>query len=262
MKNVSNYFRASGRSVDLYGYSGLPRRSNFQSYDLAVSIGGDGTALYVCRTLAATNTPILPLNFGDFGFITEVSQDEWQEEIDTILNEGMEIERRVMADITVRRKKGMVRKLQGLNEAVVATAGISKLERFMVYLGNEKLGEFGADGLIVATATGSTAYSAAAGGPILHPELRGLIVNPICPFTLSSRPLVIPEGQLVTIRLFDTLSTQVVLTVDGQQHLALQPNDQVLIGVSAHNALIVRTQRRTFYEVLSRKLRWSGYANA
>lgn len=262
MSAISDYLRASGRTVELYGYTGLPRRNSFSHYDLAISIGGDGTALYVCRALSATNTPILPLNFGNFGFITEVSQDEWQEEIDIILQDKIEIERRVMADVIVQRGRRIIKKFQGLNEAVVATAGISKLERFMVYLGDEKLGEFGADGLIVATATGSTAYSAAAGGPILHPELRALIVNPICPFTLSSRPLVIPEGQQVKIRLFKKLFTQVVLTVDGQLHLPLQPNDQIVVGVSHNNAHIVRTHRRTFYEVLSSKLGWSGYANA
>ena len=260
-QNISSYLRTVIDAVEVYGYTGIPKRRTFGRYDLAISIGGDGTALYVCRVLAAGGTPILPLNFGDFGFITEISQDEWRREIDIVLRGEMAIQQRVMADVMVRRAGRVHHRFLGLNEAVVSTGGISKLERFEVYLGAEKLGDFGADGLIVATATGSTAYSAAAGGPILHPELRALIVNPICPFTLSNRPLVIPEGP-VGIRLVAELSTSVMLTVDGQQHIKLQPSDEVVVDISAHTARIVRTQRRTFYEVLSSKLGWSGYANA
>lgn len=227
-------------------------------FTLAITLGGDGTVLFASRVLAEHNVPILPVNLGDFGFISEVGHDEWRPALTAYLAGQIGVGERLVLDVCVRRREQEICSFRGLNDAVVSSGGISRMVRLTVRLSGQRLGVYRADGVMVSTPTGSTAYSAAAGGPILHPEMDALILNPICPFTLSHRPIVLPPYEIVEIQVDSDQRTDVALTVDGQTLTPLKQGDVVEIKTSPERAKIVRSDRRTFYEVLRSKLNWAG----
>lgn len=231
-------------------------------YDLAISLGGDGTVLYCARMLHDAGIPILAVNLGTFGFITEVSADEWQEAFEKFCCGETLLSRRLMFRITVRRDGSQIFLGHGLNDAVVTAAGISKVVNLKLHLDTTHLGTFRADGLIVATPTGSTAYSMAAGGPIVDSEMEALIVTPICPFTLSNRPIVVSSEDVIRITVTEPQRTSVNLTVDGQEFLQLKEGDEILVEKSRSRALLALSNKRNFYEVVRQKLQWSGGTNA
>lgn len=261
-REIESYLQNEGITVHVFRYDrgadGLP---NDGPFDLAVTLGGDGTVLFASRVLAGRKTPILPVNLGAFGFITEVGRHEWQAAIEAFRRREITAGDRLVLDICVIRQGQEHCRFRGLNDAVIASGGISRMVRLSVALGDQRLGDFRADGVLVATPTGSTAYSAAAGGPILHPEMDALILNPICPFTLSHRPIVLPAHETVTILVDRYQRTDVTLTVDGQTLTPLEEGDQVIVRGAPDRARIIRSDRRTFYEVLRTKLHWSGGAD-
>jgi NAD+ kinase len=230
--------------------------------DLAVSLGGDGTLLSCARLVAERGVPILAVNLGDIGFITEVTRDELIPACEDFLAGTTAFSERLMLAVSVRRGAAEVASFTGLNDAVVSTTGISRMIRLKVQLSDTPVGRYRADGVIVATPTGSTAYSMAAGGPIVYPEMEAFILTPICPFTLGNRPTVVPASEQLEIEVEENQKTGVALTVDGQETVPLQPGDRVAIRRAARKALIVRSQRRGFYEVLRTKLHWAGEPNA
>ncbi len=229
-----------------------------ESVDVAISLGGDGTVLSCARALAEYDIPILAVNLGQFGFITEVRQDEWYDTFHAFLDGRVGISQRLMIQIRLFRNDSCLATCIGLNEVVIAASGIPKIVNLTASTTRGRLGSYRADGLLVATPTGSTAYSAAAGGPILHPDLDAMILNPVCPFTLSNRTLVMPGHEVVRIHVDQTQRTDVVMTVDGQEIHALEADDVVEVRRSDHRAGIIESEQRSFYEVLRSKLHWSG----
>lgn len=273
---IEEYLAAIGASVDTHGYAEKPGAFTVSDYDVAFSLGGDGTVLYCSRLLgtgsadsagcrdkpAGQSIPIFAVNVGDFGFITEVSKDEWKQAFEKFRNGKLGISERVMVETTLYRGGEAIEIRCGLNDVVIASAGTSKVVRLSVDIGETTLGRYRADGVIIATPTGSTAYSVAAGGPILAPEMDALILNPICPFTLSNRPLVLPGDIPIHIGVEPRQRTDVVLTVDGQETVELAEGDRLKIRRADTKARIVRSDRRNFYEVLRSKLNWSGGPDA
>ncbi|MDA3808761.1 MAG: NAD(+)/NADH kinase [Spirochaetaceae bacterium] len=227
-------------------------------FDLAISLGGDGTVLFAARLLVEFSIPIIPINLGTFGFITEVSKSEWQSAFDEYRSGLLGVSNRVMLDITVVRQNKDIKRFRGLNDLIINADGIAKLLSLNVDLNNDSLGKYRADGVIVATPTGSTAYSLAAGGPIIHPDMSSMILTPICPFSLSNRPIVIPSSDRITIIVEKEQRTQVILTVDGQEVFPLEPEDEIHITESEKRISIIRSDKRSFYEVVKTKLGWSG----
>ena len=261
---IRTQLEQDGVELTVFGYRAGATLPTLEGYDLAISLGGDGTVLFSARILSVGqhSTPILPVNLGDFGFITEVKSHEWYEEYKRFRSGDISAGRRLLLSVHIKRADKEIANFVGLNDAVISAAGISKLVRLSVYLSDTFLGNYRADGMIVATPTGSTAYSAAAGGPILHPEMEAIILNPICPFTLSHRPLVVPADEDVLIKLRRAQRTSVIITVDGQSEFPLRSEDRIEIRAHPGKAYIIRSHQRTFYEVLRRKLGWSGDANA
>jgi NAD+ kinase len=257
-EEVRSYLEGCGIDVVVFGYRGRPAQPALEAFDLAISLGGDGTVLFSARILSYSAVPILAVNLGDFGFITEVTRDEWASAFEQYRNGDLGVGERLMVDITVERRGKDVAHFTGLNDTVVSAGGISKIVKLSVRLGGASIGRYRADGIMVATPTGSTAYSAAAGGPILHPEMDAMILNPICPFTLSHRPLVVPADELIYIEVEEDQRTDVILTVDGQSVFPLLSRDVVRVCKAKTRARIVRSDVRTFYEVLRAKLNWSG----
>lgn len=230
--------------------------------NLAICLGGDGTVLSCARLLHAYGIPMLAVNLGTFGFITEVCKDEWKEAFESYEAGVAPVSRRLMVRISVLREGEKIFMAHGLNEMTVAASGISKMVTLDLFINGTHAGKIRSDGIIVSTPTGSTAYSLAAGGPILSVDLDALIVNPICPFTLSNRPLVITGEDVVTIRVREDQNTQVSVTIDGQVLFLLQEGDVVVVEKARSKALLVASPKRNYYEVIRDKLNWSGGMHA
>jgi NAD+ kinase len=234
-------------------------------YDCCFCLGGDGTVLYAARTLAPLGVPIIPVNLGSLGFIAAVRPDEWDRVLDSWLRGEAALSRRLMLEVSVERQGRTIMEGSCLNDAVISALGIAKLLRLGVtsISGNGGaapilLGHYRSDGLIVATPTGSTAYSVAAGGPILDPELAAMIINPISPFTLSNRPMVVPASETIIVELEKEQQSGLILTLDGQVTEALEPLDRVFIRRAPQDTLLVASDREDFYNALRTKLNWSG----
>ncbi len=249
---------AEGVRTELFEFAGRPTHPPSDEYDLAFSLGGDGTVLFASRFLSCRPIPIIGINMGDFGFLTEIAEHEWRDAFDEYRAGRLEVGDRILQDVSVERDGGIIASFVGLNDTVISAAGIAKIIRLSVRLGSADLGNYRADGIIVATPTGSTAHSAAAGGPILDPRMDALIINPICPFTLSHRPIVVPGHETISIRVEQQQRTDVLMTVDGQLVLPLETGDVITVRRHPSRARIVRARRRTFYDVLRNKLNWSG----
>ena len=255
---IARELEQDGVNAVVFKFTGKPSPPPVDHYDLAFSLGGDGTVLFASRTLSASGVPIIGINMGDFGFLTEITEQEWREAFDGFRSGLLEIAERSILDVAVERDGIEVARFSGLNDAVISAAGIAKIIRLSVSLSGHALGHYRADGIIVATPTGSTAHSAAAGGPILDPRLDAMIINPICPFTLSHRPIVVPGTESIVIEVEEQQRTEVLMTVDGQVVFPLVAGDRVQVARSDARARIVRAPRRSFYEVLRSKLKWSG----
>jgi NAD+ kinase len=243
-------------------FSNHASTEDLSGVDLAISLGGDGTLLSCARMLAAREVPILAVNMGEFGFITEVSKTELKDTWEKFLQGRLGVSQRLMLSVEVQRQGASSVSFLGLNEAVIGIKGISRMIRLKIFMSDTYMGRYRADGVIVATPTGSTAYSMAAGGPILHPEMEAFILTPICPFTLSNRPTVVPADEILRVEVEEPQKVEAVLTIDGQESFLLQPRDCILIRRAPYKARIVHTDRRSFYEVLRTKLNWAGEPNA
>ena len=259
---ITGYLGEKGIASEVFAYEGEPIEPEVGDVDLAFSLGGDGTVLFSARTLAKRQVPVLAVNIGDFGFITEVSKDEWKDALEDYLAGGLELSRRLMLRPAVYRGGVKIAEFQCLNDTVVSAYGISKMIRLSVELNDTPLGKYRADGVIVSTPTGSTAYSAAAGGPMLDPEMEAVLLNPICPFSLSNRPLVVQADKVISISVDPEQRAELVLTVDGQMTFPLKPCDRIVFERAEEKALIIRSDKRNFYEILRSKLKWSGGPDA
>ena len=259
---ICTHLKHIGIEAQTTGFNDDTHKADLDSTDIAISLGGDGTVLYTAGLVASRKIPILAVNLGDFGFITEVSQSEWKDVFDKFRRNDVGVSERFMIRVAVYRKGRKVAAYTGLNDCVISSAGISRIIRFQIGLKEDQLGAYRADGVIIATPTGSTAYSLAAGGPILDPELEAMIINPICPFTLSNRPIVLPAEEKLCVSLLPQQRTEIILTVDGQKSFALEPEDRVEIFREDEKSLIIRSDIRTFYKVLRSKLKWSGGPDA
>jgi NAD+ kinase len=243
---------------DVFPFEGKVGFRTGSGYRIAFSLGGDGTVLYAARIMAPLEVPVFPVNLGTLGFIAAIRAEEWLEVFESWLGGTAGVSRRLMLEAVVQRKGREVFRGICLNDMVVSASGIAKIIGLRVSSAGMSLGEYRSDGLIAATPTGSTAYSVAAGGPILDPELEALIINPICPFTLSHRPMVLPAGEPVTVEVGAEQRSGVLLTVDGQVTEALEPGDTILITRAPHPALLIASGRGSFYQALRTKLSWLG----
>lgn len=223
--------------------------------DLVVSLGGDGTLLSVARSLGTKRVPILGVNLGTLGFLTEVNVDEVFEALEGVLAGEAQVVSRMRLEVVATRGDREIGRYQALNEVVVDKSSLSRMIRLEVEADTQQVTTYHADGLIVATPTGSTAYSLSAGGPIILPGTEVIALTPICPHSLTQRPLVLPQSSRVVVRV-RSAGSEVSLTVDGQEGLALLDGDAVEIHKSAYPVDIVASPRRSRFDILRAKLRW------
>jgi NAD+ kinase len=265
-EEMEKEFRRRNVEVVSFTFDNGARFDKQDGFDIAFSLGGDGTVLSAARIMAPLDIPILPINFGTLGFIAAVPPDEWEEVFSRWVQGRADISQRLMLEFSVERRDAVVVRGSCLNDVVISASGIAKVIRLQVETlfpgGSIRLGHYRSDGLIVATPTGSTAYSVAAGGPILDPEIEAIIINPICPFTLSNRPIVVPAHETVVVEVETEQRSAVLLTIDGQVTEALEPNDRIYIRRSPYFARLIASDRKEFYKVLRTKLSWSGGPDA
>jgi NAD+ kinase len=261
-RSIEVYVRRRGGEAISVDFEDTATPRAISDIDLAVSLGGDGTLLACARLLSDIEVPILAVNMGDFGFITEISRNEHVGALEKFLSGDLGVSERLMLAGSVVRDGREAEVFHGLNEAVISVMGKSRMIRLKVFLSDTYVARYRADGVIIATPTGSTAYSMAAGGPIVYPEIEAFVLTPICPFSLSNRPTVVPASEILRVEVEEAQKADVVLTVDGQWTFALAPGDVVRVQKSRHKALIIRSDKRSFYEVLRSKLNWTGEPNA
>lgn len=222
--------------------------------DLIIALGGDGTLLNIAPLVERPDVPILGVNMGGLGFITEVAVDELEEVLGKTLDGDFEVEKRMTLEVRIKSKKGKPRRFRVLNDAVIAKGARSRIIDLETHIGADYLCTYRADGLIISTPTGSTAYCLASGGPILEPTLGAIVLAPICPHTLSQRPLVLPDHVRIEVSLRS--GEDATLTFDGQASEPLGPRDVVELTRSPHPVRFVTPQRHSYFETLREKLRW------
>jgi len=235
--------------------SAFAREALAEKIDLLIVLGGDGTLLSATRALAGHKVPILAVNLGGLGFLTSVTREELYPVLEQVLTGRHSTSERMMLNAETIRNGKTIERQTALNDAVINKAALARMLDFDLYVDSDHVGRYRADGLIVATPTGSTAYSLAAGGPIVHPQLDAFVITPICPHMLTNRPLVIPDTARVEIDIA-AAEEPVYLTLDGQTGFQLQSKDRVAVMKSKNRVVFVRSPRKTYFEVLRSKLRW------
>lgn len=236
---------------------GIEKGKLWTMVDLIVVFGGDGTILRTVRLVRGRDVPIVGINLGVFGYLTEVNLDEMYSALELILAGNFQIERRMMLDVEIRGGGEPFREGTVLNDVVINRGNLSRIMEFETTVDGLYLTTFKADGLIIATPTGSTAYSLAAGGPIVFPELNSILINPICPHTLTNRPLILPQSAVIQVTLC-TSEQGATVTLDGQVSFTLQHGDSVTIRKSRYITTLVSSPHRGYLEILRTKLGWGG----
>jgi NAD+ kinase len=229
-------------------------RDQVEHLDLALVLGGDGSTLRTARMVAPHGVPIVGLNMGRLGFLSELTPDDWREKLPRILTGDYWVEERMMLHAKALRGGTAFDEYQALNDVVISRGSLARIIRADTHIDGGHLVTYAADGVIVATPTGSTAYALAVGGPIMPPELHNILVIPIAPHLSLERAIVLSEGAVVDLHI--STDHEAILTVDGQFALALADGDQVIVRASPHQARFARVQDRTyFYKTLMARLR-------
>lgn len=237
-----------------------PTEKFLKNVDLIVSLGGDGTLLRAARLAATKDIPVFGVNLGGLGFLTQVGIDSLEKSLEKLYQGRYFLDERMMLNCTVKRREEEIKKFTALNDVVIGKGAFARIICLATYVNNDYVITYSADGLVVSTSTGSTAYSLSAGGPIVNPNINSIILTPICPHTLSARPLIIGENDQVKVKL-ESSEEKVMVTIDGQEGFVLKPKDEVIIKKSVHKTHLITFKEKSFYAILREKLRWSGQIN-
>jgi NAD+ kinase len=225
--------------------------------ELLIVLGGDGTILTALHSLGSRVPPVFGINLGTLGFLTGAALADYDHALGTIRKRAYAISPRSLLSVRIERDGSEIQSWRALNEAVIGRGEISRLVHLRVTIGSVLLTEYHADGLIIATPTGSTAYSMSAGGPILMPESGVFVVNPICPHVLTNRPVIVDDGQTLTVERVG-VGSKLFLTVDGQADREVLPGDRVVVERAADIFPLAFLPENSFFDVLRQKLKWSG----
>lgn len=227
-----------------------------EAYDLVIALGGDGTLLSVARTVRP-GVPLLGVNLGRLGFLTEVGRADLYQAMVQVLSGEFDIQERSMFDVSHRRRDTVRGRYRAFNDVVIAKSALSQIIEIELQVNKHLMARYRADGLIISTPNGSTAYNLSAGGPILYPALPVAVLTPICAHALTIRPIVVPDSDTVEVRLL-TECQEVFLTVDGQEGGHIGHEDTVVVTRSQDTVRLVRMPDVTFYDSLRDKLNWGG----
>jgi NAD+ kinase len=239
----------------LPGQPGMVRDTVPEGCDLMIVLGGDGTLLSAARAIGHREIPLFPVNLGGLGFLTAITIDETFTELERALRGEVRIAKRKLLHTEVVRGGQVVAAYDALNDAVLTKAEIARMIDLQAYVDSQFVADYKADGLIICTPTGSTAYSLAAGGPIIFPSVSAICLTPICPHMLTHRPVLVPETSMVRV-VSHSPDRSVFLTIDGQTGNPMQQNDTIVVCSAPFALNLIRPPRAMFFDVLRQKLKW------
>ena len=245
-------FQREGYGEEL-GLSMRPLQQEIRQADLLIAFGGDGTILHLARTVALHSVPVLGVNLGSLGFMSELEVNEL-DRLRDLAQGRFTVESRMMLDVSVLREGRQVYNNIALNDAVVSKGSIARVVRLDIFTEEGRLTKVGGDGIIVSTPTGSTGYSMAAGGPIVEPTARNLLLTPICPHSTRSSSYVLSPEHIITVEAADANRKFVYLSVDGGKAFSLKNGDQVRVSTSKYTTRLVRLSKKSFCEILDKKM--------
>ena len=260
--NTIEFLSSKGISVDLekkvkkITLSNKKEMNWNKKYDLLIIFGGDGTLLRVARKIKYSDTLVLGVNAGTLGFLTEAKPENIANVLEEVFKGNFTVDERIIMSVKVLDGKKIIKKAEALNDAVISQISIARLTKLKVLANLRLIGEYQADGLIVSTPTGSTAYSMAAGGPLVYPTLPAFVLTPVCPHTLTQRPLVIPDDKKITIALSERSEEKMSLTLDGQIFLPLKNNYKIKIKKSKKIFKLIRMPGDSYFKTIKNKLGW------
>jgi NAD+ kinase len=235
--------------------SALSRDQVADQSDLLLVLGGDGTLLAAARVAAPRGIPILPINMGSLGFLTSFTVDELYPALEETLAGRSSVSERVMLQVELLRNGSPIDQQHVLNDAVINKSSLARMIELELYIDGDFVCRYRSDGLVVATPTGSTAYSLSAGGPILHPAVQAFVITPICPHTLSDRPVVIQDFSCIEVRL-DSNAESAFVTLDGQKGVPIAEHDRIRITRSPQCLKLIQPPKKSYFEILRNKLKW------
>jgi len=261
-KEISEWLKNKDIECEFLSFDGFCDNAPLNGYDLAITLGGDGTVLWAARNCLEADIPVFPVNLGQFGFIANVEPKAWKKSLTSVLNNKAVYSYRGMTITTVYRQGKEVYRTYALNDSVIIAQQTATTINLEVTYNNLPLCELKSDGVIFSTSTGSTAYSAAAGGPIVGPELNAVVLTPINSFSLSSRPIVLnPDGE-IAIKIEKSRTKKINLIVDGQEPFALLAEDVVKVSKAEKQIKLLFSTSENFYNALRSKLNWWGGPHA
>jgi NAD+ kinase len=224
--------------------------------ELVVVLGGDGTLISVARLFSDRDVPILGVNLGSLGFLTEITVEELYTRLEKVLEGNPRVSERMMLEVTLHREGQQIEKCTVLNDMVINKGALARIVDLETKVNRHFLTTYKADGLIVSTPTGSTGYSLSAGGPIIHPLMSCIVITPICPHTLTNRPIVVTDESTISITVASSFDEKVYLTLDGQVGFELREGDSVEIRKALETTALVMSRSRDYFEILRTKLKW------
>lgn len=252
---VSEVFVCSDESLNFDGVNILEKDDFYSECDIVITLGGDGTLLRAAHDAALFGKPILGINLGRLGFLTGSESNYFLEEGYKKLAGNFEVQERMMIEAEIIRENGKMKKIIALNDIVVKRAEYARMDSIDIFVDKELLGTYLADGIIVSTPTGTTAYSLSAGGPIADPSLDAMIITPICPHLLRARPMVIPSHKAITVEKPNAVEDISAVSADGQEGFMAYGGDKITIKKSNYKTRLVKIEENGFYNLLARKLR-------
>ena len=259
-KQNYHIFLDTGTAAIINETSSYEKREISQQADLLIVLGGDGTLLSVARAAHPHNIPILAVNLGSLGFLAEISIDELYPTLENILAGKFEIENRMLLNACIWRNGEKVEDHNVLNDVVINKGAVARIISLQVLVNGQYMTSYRADGLIIATPTGSTAYSLSAGGPIIHPSMHTLVLSPICPFTLTNRSILIPDQSIIQVKLAAEYD-DVRVTLDGQEGYDMRAGDILKIKKTKTSLQLIRGPNKNYYQILRDKLHWGSQSD-
>ena len=233
----------------------VPTEKIATEVDLMLVLGGDGTMIATARLIGDQEVPVIGVNYGGLGYLAEFRIEELYTGLEVVLSGNYRLDKRMMLEVELQRDAALVTSKRVLNDVVINKSALARIIEIETYFNGQFVNSFRADGLIVSTPTGSTAYNLSAGGPMIFPSMNAVVITPICPFTLSNRPIVVPDNSEIELRL-NTDHEEVALTLDGQVGFPLKVGDKVVIRKSRTTFNLVQPSNRNYFDVLRDKLRW------
>ncbi|MDU0458830.1 MAG: NAD(+)/NADH kinase [Geobacteraceae bacterium] len=241
----------------LIGYAGAFSDEDIREQaELVVVLGGDGTLISVARLFSGKDVPIVGVNLGSLGFLTEVTVEELYPLLDRCLRGEPRVSERMMLEVTVCREDQEIEKCHVLNDMVINKGALARIVDLETKVNRHFLTTYKADGLIISTPTGSTGYSMSAGGPIIHPLMSCIVITPICPHTLTNRPIVVTDESIISITIASSFDEKVYLTLDGQVGFKLMQGDTIEVRKALKTTSLVMSRERDYFEILRTKLKW------